>query len=75
MAFSEIGVAGGTGAMNVSGSGLWNVAASTPNHGPQRQQPLVYRQRQHNDPVGSGTVTLSGGTVNAFGGVTVGDVL
>ena len=72
--FSEIGVAGGTGAMNVSG-GLWNVAASAPNNGGlSGSNPLCIGSGSTNDPVGSGTVTLSGGTVNAFGGVTVGDV-
>ena len=78
--YTEIGVAGGTGVMNVSG-GVWNISADAPlSPGPGGGQGgksllnIGSGNVPDGDAPGTGSVVISGGQVNAFGGITVGDV-
>ena len=78
--YTEIGVAGGTGVMNVSG-GVWSISADAPlSPGPGGGQGgksllnIGSGNVPDGDAPGAGSVVISGGQVNAFGGITVGDV-
>ena len=77
---TEIGVAGGTGVVNVSG-GVWNISADAPagpgGGGGQGGATLLNIGSGNvpdGDAAGAGSVVISGGQVNAFGGITVGNV-
>ncbi len=78
--YTEVGVAGGTGVMKVSG-GVWNISADAPvSPGPGGGQGgasllnIGSGNAPDGDAAGTGSVVISGGRVNAFGGITVGDV-
>ena len=76
--YTEIGVAGGTGVVNVSG-GVWNISANAPSGpgGGQGGSSLLNigsGNAPDYDAPGTGSVVISGGQVNAFGGITVGNV-
>ena len=66
--YTAIGM-GGTGTMNVSGSGLWVVADDN-----TARPIMIGCGTQVGDPGGNGTVNITGGTVQAGAGVMVGDV-
>ena len=74
--YTEIGVAGGTGVVNVSG-GVWNISADAPvspgSGGGQGGTSLLNIGSGNvpdGDAAGTGSVVISGGQVNAFGGIT-----
>jgi autotransporter-associated beta strand protein len=77
--FTEIGVAGGTGTVNVSG-GVWNISADAPSgQGPGGQGGasllnIGSGNAPDGDAPGAGSVVITGGRVNAFGGITIGNV-
>ena len=78
--YTEIGVAGGTGLMRVSG-GVWNISADAPispgSGGGEGGLSLLNIGSGHApnyDAAGTGSVVISGGQVNAFGGITIGNV-
>ena len=78
--YTEIGLAGGTGVVNVSG-GLWNISADAPvSPGPGGGQGgksllnIGSGNAPDADAAGTGSVVISGGQVNAFGGITIGNV-
>ena len=65
---SPVGFGGGTGVLNISG-GVMNVSAAGGNH------PLTIGSgdTDFGDPTGNGTLAVTGGTLNAYGNMTVGD--
>ena len=65
---SLIGVCGGTGIMNVQGTGLWAVADDG------TDKPIFIGCGDDYDWGGNGTVNITGGTVQAHAGVMIGDV-
>ena len=76
--YTEVGVAGGTGVVKVSG-GVWNISADAPGGpgGGQGGSSLLNigsGNAPDFDAAGAGSVVITGGQVHAFGGITIGNV-